>query len=86
MELPRMRVYVPVHGPVTEVGTSEVDSELEGKELKIDERLSQDLSARDKANPVNVTVSKAMMRRMRLTRSWKLHASECQRTPSWNAN
>ena len=78
--------YVLVRDPVTEVGTSEVDPELEGKELKIGERLSRDLSTKDKMNPANVTASKAMRRRMRLTLSWKLHASGCQRTLSWDAD
>ena len=51
------KTSVPVRDPVTEVGTSEVDPELEDEELKTGKLLSQDLSAKDNANLVNVTAS-----------------------------
>ena len=47
------KASVPVRHSVTEVGISKVNPELEGKELKIGKLLSQDLSVKDKVNPVN---------------------------------
>ena len=51
------KVNVSVRYPVTEVGISKVSPEFDGKELKIVELVSQDLSAKDNVNQASVTAS-----------------------------